>query len=614
MLSVNFKTRSRVDLKVKGAYAYALDPSTEVLMLAYKFSGRLGHTWLPGQPFPAKVAAYVRAGGKLLAWNAQFDRLIWAHVLGNDKCDAPTPTLEQWMCAAAIARANGLPGKLSDAAEFVYGASRFYGASHFSADVASRGAALVRLFGVPQSNGEFVAPTAEPKKWVEFVTNCAGDLVTMEQLVQRCPSPSDTWMQEYTVSEKINDMGLHIDVPFARAATAWKASETVDANAAVYDRTGIRALAGEKIARWVYDRLPDGMRSIMQSDDVSGLSLDASARETLLDEGTATPRDVRDVLRIIDEAQSSSQYARMVDRAGENDARIRGAFIHEGAGTSGRFASVGVQMHNLPRNLPDNVEVTRTAVVEGHVTQAIEASGQPTATKLLRSMLCSTICAAPGHTFVWGKWGQIEGRVNPWLAGPDIRAQDRVAAYSDPSRDIYCETASGILGRTITKRDPERQAYGKIPELVLGYGGGVEAFAAMAEAYGVSLPANQIESIVQDWRRDQAWAPDWWKQLEKVALQAMRHPGQFFSCGHISMLSRHEFQRTLDIILPSGRALSYPYACIEQGRFQHPTVTVARATRHLKRGHAWPRRPLWGRFMCKETTQAAQHAMGQVHV
>ena len=62
---------------------------------------------------------------------------------------------------------------------------------------------------------------------------------------------------------------------------------------------------------------------------------------------------------------------------------------------------------------------------------------------------------------------QIEARVLVWLAG-----QDDVTTWFAEGRDAYCEFASKVYGRTITKADPIERFVGKTCTLGLGFGTG----------------------------------------------------------------------------------------------------------------------------------------------
>ena len=207
---IDFETRSRADLPTCGAYLYAQDISTQVLMMAYQLPPTSTcptqvQVWLPPDPFPDDVSQYVQSGGKIWAWNAAFDRLIWEYVIGGDYPTVPIPRVSQWACASAWARANGLPGKLAHCAELVYGAN------NQAADIKHRGGALVRRFSLPLDGGGFNQPTDYAEEWIEFARYCAYDVAIMKAIIDRCGYPSDTWLQEYTTSERINDRGLKID-------------------------------------------------------------------------------------------------------------------------------------------------------------------------------------------------------------------------------------------------------------------------------------------------------------------------------------------------------------------------------------------------------------------
>ena len=115
MLSIDFETRSSVDLKACGAYVYASDPSTHVYMMGWAFFDEEPQIWLPGQPFPESIRHHIAVGGDIYAWNAQFERLIWEYVMVNDYCAPPAPPF-LFRCTAARARAHGMPGQLGQCA------------------------------------------------------------------------------------------------------------------------------------------------------------------------------------------------------------------------------------------------------------------------------------------------------------------------------------------------------------------------------------------------------------------------------------------------------------------------------------------------------------------
>ena len=100
-IHIDKETYSEADIKW-GAYAYAADISTDVLNLKYWWKGiEKRRLWVPGDPYPFK--GY---GGRFLAWNANFERLIWLYVM-TDLYDWPEPEIEWFECVAAQARLQG---------------------------------------------------------------------------------------------------------------------------------------------------------------------------------------------------------------------------------------------------------------------------------------------------------------------------------------------------------------------------------------------------------------------------------------------------------------------------------------------------------------------------
>jgi len=178
ILWLDYESRSRCDLKARGAYNYSRDASTQILCLSYAFDDEDVRTWLPGQPFPQRMPDHFKNGGQIRAHNAGFDRLITEYVLCPD-FGVPTPPLASWYCTAAQARANCAPGSLEDVGRFA------------GADMRKdhRGRQLIRLLSVPQPNGQF---REDADLMAEMVRYCEQDVRVM-RLVSKALRPlSDT--------------------------------------------------------------------------------------------------------------------------------------------------------------------------------------------------------------------------------------------------------------------------------------------------------------------------------------------------------------------------------------------------------------------------------------
>lgn len=111
--------KSKPGLQCVGAPAYAENPSTEILSLAYNLKdGRGDRLWVPELPPPQELFDYIANGGILEAWNSAFEFYIW-HFVCNFRMGWPPLPLAQLRCAMAKGAAWGLPGKLGKAAKVV---------------------------------------------------------------------------------------------------------------------------------------------------------------------------------------------------------------------------------------------------------------------------------------------------------------------------------------------------------------------------------------------------------------------------------------------------------------------------------------------------------------
>jgi len=579
-LWIDFETKSRCDLKAKGVYNYARDASTDVLCMSWAFDDEDVQTWLPGQPFPERVRNHT---GQIRAHNAAFERLVFWYVLQIDFA------LEQFYCTATQARANCAPGSLEDV-------GRFFGASMRKDH---RGGQLVRALCIPRPDGSF---NDDPGLMAELVKYCEQDVRAMRDISKATRDLSAEELADYHVNERINDRGVLVDVPLAKAAMRYAAAELDEIQKLVVDITegAVPSVRSPRMREWVWDRVGSQARDVMTvtKGDVTKRSIDKNVRASLLvlaeENPDEVPPDVADVVQCADDlwASSVAKFARMDALADDEDQRVRGAFVFAGGAATGRASSYGAQLHNFARKTAKDPASVRQSMVRGH--DIVPAHGKRV-TDVLKGMLRPTIIPAEGNVLVVYDWSSIEARVNPWLS--NSQAGEAKLNLFRSGRDPYVANASTTFGVSDEDVTPDQRQIGKVQELSCSYGGSVGAFNAMGRIYGIHLPEALSRQMVNAWRIANPWAVQHWGDLEMAYTLAMRQPGREFTAGRVTYLfdGRH-----LWYALPSGRVLCYPDA-----RRERDGITYSKAAWKPAQGAAeWPRARLWSGMACEQVTQA----------
>lgn len=73
-VTIDFETRSKLDLPTVGAYKYSQHPSTRVLMMSYCLTGDPKDTrlWVQGDPMPQGLFTLIASGSAINAFNSYF--------------------------------------------------------------------------------------------------------------------------------------------------------------------------------------------------------------------------------------------------------------------------------------------------------------------------------------------------------------------------------------------------------------------------------------------------------------------------------------------------------------------------------------------------------------
>jgi DNA polymerase len=542
VLHRDFETRSRVILKSVGAYKYATDPSTEVLCCAYAVDDEPVRLWTPGDPVPAvffEAATATDPAWIVAAHNDAFETAIEQYILAP-RHGGPVIPIERHRCTMAMSLACGLPARLSAAADALELGNR--------KDKA--GERLMHLLSKPRrarqgENPEHIHWFDDDDRLQRLYSYCKQDVEVERELFGRLPPLPPAEQSLWELSSRINQRGFHIDRAFAEAARKIAEAAAPEIEQEITELTAGDVTSINQVARltaWLKDH---------------GCALETLNRKTIERQLAKGDDELSPLIRRVLELRLGGAQAAvkkidaLLARAGDDD-RVRGAFRYCGAGT-GRWAGEGVQPQNLKRPIVDDLDAAIIAVATGDYQHVRSLYPRPLA--VVGDCTRAMICAGPGHVLIGADFSSIESRALAWVANEawKLDSYRRFDATHDPKDEPYCITACKIFGKpngTYTKDDPER-GVGKTCDLALGYAGGVNAFRKFSDQF----TDDEVKAFVRSWRQAHPEIKRLWDRLDRAAWTAVQERGRVVRCGVVRFRCDGAF---LQLILPSGRVLSYP--------------------------------------------------------
>ena len=407
------------------------------------------------------------------------------------------------------------------------------------------GTALINYFCKPCkptiSNGGRTRnlPRHAPEKWERFKAYAARDVETEREIYKRLQKlPVPEWERRvWALDARINERGVLVD------------QELVSAAIAVDD--AFRTAHMIELERLTGLENPNSVAQLKLWLEAVGVSADSLNKATVADLLDSVPdRTTRRVLELrqLLGKTSTKKYQAMQSAACQDD-RVRGLLQYYGAARTGRWAGRLVQVQNLPQNHLDNIADVREMVREQDLADLVlEYDSVP---DVLSQLIRTAFVAKPGHTFLVADYSAIEARVIAYLAGE----QWRLDVFAQGG-DIYCSSASQMFKVPVEKHgvNGHLRQKGKVAELACGYGGGVSALKAFG-ADKMGLSEEEMQQIVDQWRAASPTIPQFWRETETAAKNALRNPGRTFTiqCGV-------KYRKDADALrcrLPSGRILTY---------------------------------------------------------
>lgn len=543
----DFETRSACDLKKAGAWRYAEDPTTDVLCLEVEFQNGTYCSWKPGEPIPPALAEAIERGDMAIAHNAQFEKAMWLHHM------VPIygwPDIHDIRWADTMARCANL--QLPQALD------RVASVLNLPAQKDAEGKRLTLSLSQPAwrttKNGKHVKgmyPVITPDVIDRVQVYCRQDVVTQAALHRRVGFLDAAEHRVWLLDQKINRRGVRLDVALIRQMRKIVDEATVPL-AEEFKRItgGLSFTQRDKIMGWVQAEgvyLPDMKKETLQ--ERLGLSDEEDDEiEFTVDEpewDIDLPAHVRRALyiRYLVGSASVKKLAAMEACVCSNG-RAHGLLAYHAAGT-GRWAGRLLQPQNFPRgSIKAGIQDLVDAIMTGDWEWLAAIFGP--AIEVIVSSLRYALIASRGRQFIAGDYAQIEARVVLALAGQHDKCA-LLAAGGDP----YCDIASQIYRRPITKADGPERTIGKNSVLGLGFQMGAGTFQ---RRYAKEHPIAFAEGVVQTYRKE--WAPEVppvWYDLERAALLAVWEGGSHEARG--VTFAREDQWMTAR--LPSGRKLWY---------------------------------------------------------
>ena len=529
-LSCDIETFSSVDLGDCGLHKYMESPDFEILLIGYSVDG--GPVRVLDLTDPETDTTEFK---KLLmdpeiiktAWNAPFEMHAFKRWLG---VEMPP---EQWSDTMILALEMGLPGALANA-----GTALGLPEDQLKDPV---GKSLIAYFSKPckptKANGGRTRnlPAHDPDKWMLYKRYNAQDVVTemaiRSKLKELHPDEQKLWV----LDQQMNDRGVRIDLPMVEKIVRHDEQNRARLQEEAKEITGLQNPNSlQQLKTWLASQgiTADQLRK----DDVDRLL------------GEDLPDNVRRVLEIRTALGKTSvkKYKAMLS-ATCRDERLRGILQFYGANRSGRWAGRLVQVHNLAKNFLPDLDLARQLAASGDFETMETLFGETSF--VLSELIRTAFIPSEGCRFVVSDFSAIEARVVAWLAGE----QWTLEAFR-AGKDIYCETASMMYHVPVVKHgeNGHLRQKGKVAVLACGYQGGVGAMRAMDR--GGTIPDEELQSVVDQWRAANPHIVKLWRLYETAARTAI---GERRSVRlRLGVVFSYR-GGNLFIQLPSGRKLCY---------------------------------------------------------
>lgn len=570
-LAIDIETYSDVSLPDCGVHRYAASEQFEILLFAYSLNDEPTRIidLASGEKMPDEIMKLLTDDSVVkTAYNAAFERNCINRYFGLSLKP------EGWRCTLVQASMLSLPLSLEGVGE----------ALNLDKKKMSEGKELIRFFCMPckpsKSNGGRTRnlPSDDPEKWELFKTYCIRDVVVEKQIrnkLSKFPIP-DREQKLYCMDQRINDRGIMVDPELITHAVACDLLYKETATKKAYEISGLEN--------------PNSVAQLKEWLARKGIEIDSLAKAAVEELVENTDGDVAEMMKLrLALSKTSVKKYEAMERSVCPDGRVHGLLQFYGANRTGRWAGRLVQIHNLPQNHMEDLELARSIVKEGRydLVELLYDSIPDVLSELIRT----AFVAKPGCRFIVSDFSAIEARVMGYLAGEGWVMEEFRGAGK-----IYEQTASKMFHipiEEITKGSPYR-ARGKVASLACQYGGAEGALISMGALNFVE--EDELKGLVQSWRTANPHIVNYWYEIDGAVKAAVKER----KMTKVGMVTVYYQSGMLKIALPSGRVLSYVRPRMTVNRFGSESVSYEGVGTNRK----WTRIESYGAKFCENIVQA----------
>lgn len=528
-IGLDFETASSVDLNKYGLDNYIKSPDFRVLTASIATTpstaysvGFLGLS--KGEAFDylhdqlSQIEPDYLEYMRIAAHNAPFEMKVlkW---LGFEFED------EIFIDSAVIARINGAGSALRVAAPQLIALNKM-----------DEGVDLIKLFSIPREDGTFLVDDhltwddETQDKWNTFSTYCDVDAMRSLHIAKEYTlAPRER--RSSAVTHRMNERGWYVDLPLVKEMKVNYLQNLDVLIEQFYFRNDMMELPPKdrlnfnspvQLARFCEER---GMK--VSSLDEQNLArylrlvnsrIDGPKFSTLDQKKKAALLDIRDMLETKQALGGSSlKKLEVIERLVSEDGRLRGQYLHAGAGQSYRTSGRGVQMQNLKRLNGNGDDVGSFMHDRRNGVHRVWSND------MLGKNIRQVFRAEDPHgALIVGDFASVESRGLAFLAG----AEWKLDAFR-ANQDMYKVLASKMLNVHYDSIDKSQRMTGKVGELSCGYGAGPKAVADFAAKMGINFDIDEATKIVTDWRSTNPEVVALWAKLDeairKVAMNSVDH-------------------------------------------------------------------------------------------